>query len=422
MKVTLIVVVLIVGIQQNIFSQELTLEQVLSQAKKEGVFQVDKQVEIEALKVKIMQSKRVPLIYGEANLQRNLIVPVTPVPAVAFNPNAVAGEITPLRFATNWSAKAGLQFSFDVFNPETEGAIKEAKLAQQKALIGQTDANRSVKKVLTDLYAQVVLAQEQQLLAKKLADQYMETFSIVEARYLIGRTTEIEMNNVRKKALELDQLEQEASLVLLNKKIALLPYIDLTFSEHFSTPIASILQQENYTPSTAETEKLVIDKDLNELKISNINKLAIPKLTFNAYLGSQFYNNQFRLFDGNNWYGVSYVNLALRVPITEAYERSLNKKMLLLESHVLESKFQESSLKDSITAMQRENLLLVMKQKVSTQEQLVKLTQSNVELIRNQVNEGTQLVVELNKELESQLDQQKKLWQSQYDLLQKVIE
>lgn len=405
----------------NIFAQDVSLEEVLRNSTNQNVIQADKQVEVEKIKLKIQQSKRVPNIFGEANLQRNLIVPTTPVPAIAFNPNAADGEIMPLRFATNWTAKAGLQLSFDIFNPEIEGNIREAKLRQQKALIDQKEAKRNAENDIRNLYAQVVLAQNQYLVAKELLDNYLVTLEIMKLRYESGRISEIEMNNTLKKVYELEQLEKEAQMVLLNKKIALLPYYNVDFNANFSTSIEEVLSGTKATYSKSNTESLEIDRALNELKINNINMLAAPKLTLNGYLGSQFYNNQFRLFDTDYWFGTSYLNVALRLPITEAYERSLQKKQLKYENTILESKLLNSNSNDNIEELQRRNDIQILEDKVKNQERIVKLSDSNKAILKAQVEEGTVLVTEYNKELESYLDQMKKYWQAQYDLLQKLL-
>lgn len=404
-----------------VFAQNVSLEEVLQNSTNQEVLQADKQVEIEKIKLKIQQSKRVPNIFGEANLQRNLIVPTTPVPAIAFNPNAAAGEIMPLRFATNWTAKAGLQLAFDIFNPETEGNIREAKLRQQKALIDQKETKRNADNEIRNLYAQVVLAQNQYQVAKELLDNYLVTLDIMKLRYDAGRISEIEMNNTLKKVYELEQLEQEAQLVLLNKKIALIPYYNVDFNAFFSTPIEDVLNGTKSNLSKSNTESLEIDKALNDLKIKNINMLAAPKLTLNGYLGSQFYNNQFRIFDKDYWFGTSYVNVALRIPITEAYERSLQKKQLKYENMVLESKLLNSNSNDKIEDLQRNNDIQILEQKVKNQEKIVKLSESNKAILKAQVDEGTVLITEYNKELESYLEQMKRFWQAQYDLLQTIL-
>lgn len=54
--------------------------------------------------------------------------------------------------------------------------------------------------------------------------------------------------------------------------------------------------------------------------------------------------------------------------------------------------------------------------------EIVSLATSNVEIIKTQVEEGTKLMADLNKEIEALINQQKKLWQTQYDLLKKTID
>lgn len=404
------------------FSQELSLEEALTKSKHQTSIQADKQLEVEAIKLKIQQSKRIPLIYGEANLQRNLIVPTTPVPAIAFNPNAAPGDIMPLRFATDWSAKAGLQLSFDIFNPELEGSIKLAKLSQQKAALQQQDAYLNEKNVIRDLYAQVVLAQSQLQVAQKVTADHMTTLKILKERHDAGRLDEIQWNNALQKGMELEQLEEEAAMVLLNKKIALLPYIDLDLNTAFTTPLDQIIRNATSTNSNLDKETLLVDKELNNLKIKNLNNAAIPKLTLNGYLGTQYFNNELRLLNADYWFGISYINLALRLPITEVFERNLNKKQLLVETAILDSKLQLTKSDDEVLELQKKNDLLVLKQKVERQEQIVSLATSNVEIIKTQVEEGTKLVADLNKEIEALINQQKKLWQTQYDLLKKTID
>src|SRR5690554_5809984 len=66
---------------------------------------------------KQVELKRIPQIYGDFNLQQNLIIPSTPVPAKAFDPNAGDDELMLLRFTTKWTSNVGVNASYDLFNP-----------------------------------------------------------------------------------------------------------------------------------------------------------------------------------------------------------------------------------------------------------------------------------------------------------------
>src|SRR5690606_10869616 len=109
----------------------------------------------------IAQSQVLPVLYGDANLQNNLIIPTTPVPSIAFDPNASADAITPLRFATRWSSKAGLQLEWQIFDTSRS---KEVSIKDHELQIAQIEAEESLHQWRVDAtlaYTAVVLAHEQ---------------------------------------------------------------------------------------------------------------------------------------------------------------------------------------------------------------------------------------------------------------------
>lgn len=81
-------------------------------------YQVSKlQEQIAGKQTEVARFGKISKIYGDYDLQRNLIVPTTPVPAKAFDPSAPEGELTPLQFSTKWTSGAGINASVDLFNP-----------------------------------------------------------------------------------------------------------------------------------------------------------------------------------------------------------------------------------------------------------------------------------------------------------------
>src|SRR5690606_21887356 len=109
--------------------------------------------------------KRMPLVYGDANLQRNLIIPVTPVPANAFDPSAPEGELLPLRFTTRWTSNAGINGSFDLFNPQKKGAVQEAKIQEELTRLENATTANDVAYEAGMAYLSALIAAEQLRLA-----------------------------------------------------------------------------------------------------------------------------------------------------------------------------------------------------------------------------------------------------------------
>src|SRR5690554_5522568 len=125
----IVLIAWLIFISQHLVAQELSIDSLWSSANSyEKLIQAKSTLAAAQMDIIAEKGKRLPLIYAEGNLQRNIITPITPVPANAFDQNAAPGEILPLKFATDWSSRAGLNFSMDLFNPQTAGAIRVAEL------------------------------------------------------------------------------------------------------------------------------------------------------------------------------------------------------------------------------------------------------------------------------------------------------
>ena len=112
---------------QNIPSSlDLTLQKAKELSKQNNPLLLARDVDVQAAREAIHEArlKKLPEVFGDFNLQKNLIIPTTPVPANAFNPGAPEGEILPLKFTTKHSGNTGINASYDVFNPVKNRQIK----------------------------------------------------------------------------------------------------------------------------------------------------------------------------------------------------------------------------------------------------------------------------------------------------------
>lgn len=408
-----------VWVQSN--AQELSLSKALELANNPEYKQAELEVLNQEINVKIQKQKRLPLIYGEANIQRNLIVPVTPVPAIAFNPNAQPGEIIPLKFATDWSAKAGLQFSIDLYNSQNHLNIKQSENDSKKSKLNKIQIADDFKNLIIDLYAQVFLAQQQFEIALLNENNFKETLEIIIKRNQAGRVSDLEKNSGLQKAYELELTTDEAEMVLKNKYLQLANYLDISGFDFVSTSIDEMIEQ-NWVVTDYEIEQLQLDLISKQIEIDNNKSKSIPKLALNAYYGGQFYDNSLKLTNSENWFGNSFVNLTLRIPITENIEKSLKNKQYQFEKAITQSKIETLEREKRTLDLQKQNELLLLNQKLNTYKQLVGLAETNVEIVKAQADQGTILVSEYYKELENLFSQNQKLWQVSYDLLKKKLE
>lgn len=404
------------------WGQNLSLEKALQLGTYSKVEQAQQEIALAQIKLKIQRTKQLPLIYGEANVQRNLIVPVTPVPSIAFNPNAQAGDITPLKFATDWSAKAGLQASLDLFNPTNKINIQEVKQQVKKAELEKQITSENLKNKIITIYAQGVLAQQQLQFAMINAKAYQHTYQVILNRFKAGRVTSYEKNNAEKKNIELVYLVQDAENVLANQFVQLSEFIDISTVDSLSTSMNQMLDEVQITNSIAEEQRIELNQNYSQIQAQKNKLLYLPKLTLNAFYGSNFFNNSLDLGNTNYWYGNSYVNLTLRIPISEAYETHLKAKQIALQNQNISTQLSEANTATALKVTQKINEIVSLKNKIDMLEKALVYSEQNLKFVQDKVNGGRALVSEFSTEFDGYLQDQKKLWQAQYDLITKLIE
>ncbi len=399
-------------------AQSLSIDSLWAQARHyEKLKQANVNLQLASLKVRAEKLGRLPLIYGESNLQRNLITPSTPVPAIAFNPDAAPGDILPLKFATNWSAKAGLQFSMDLFNPQIKLRLKTAKLEGESAKLDFEQTLQDWKKQATAAYGKVVLSSKQYLEALADSTRYADILKITQERHSAGRTTLIELNKAKQEMLNRQTQLHEAFTVLEVANVELSKYADITGYQKLSSSLDEIVSKLGSRATNLELASLQIEQQKVKVQMQSLKQEAIPTLSLNAFYGSQFYNNSLSLWNNNNWFGNSYVNIGLRIPISETIDRAIKKKQLGLQNQVLSSQYREAQGLDEADSRQRMLKIAQASKVLENNRAIASLSASNVLLLQEQYKSGRMLLSELNQELSSHFKNLQRVWQAEYDYL-----
>jgi len=418
MKIKIFFLLAVLTSWSEVFSQDLSIQDALQLSRSAQVDQAQIQEQLQAVNLLSARRSRLPLIYADGNINRNLIIPVTPVPSIAFDPNALPGEVTALKFATNWTAKAGVTLSLDVFNPATQSSILESQLQVEKAQINKHLAEQDKEKKIIDIYAQARLAQQQLDNAILQLDNYSSTFSILQARYEAGRLSQIELNTSQQKLLDLQALVDEAHYVYRQKLLNFTPYLDITAFDNLSTTIDELSGINNSFLSKSQSQAL--DVQISELKYNRLRQEILPKITLNAYIGGQFFDNDFHIFDNNYWYGNSYVNLTFRLPISESFELKTKKNIYLKQLALAQSQYEESLTQERIDQLNKKANIELIDKKIAHLNKIIQLAEDNVSLVKTQVEEGRTLTSELNTQIDNLLRRQQDLWQLQYNKIQEL--
>lgn len=357
-------------------AQSLSIEQLWGELSKNNSLQ-QWQVETAIKQEELSEQKktRIPVFYIDANLQHNLIIPTTPVPAIAFDPTAPNGAIIPLKFATKWSSKVGVQMEWDIFDPKRTVTQQQKQIEINKSTIEQVRQTEQWRKDATLAYAAVVLASEQYALAVEDSIAYQKILAVVKSRYEEGREGTSEYVQAQQELERKRITLYEAWSVLVDSDLELGRYQDLDTTKVLSSNMQDIrqfiqaLQLHNY-----DLEMLKLDQQMNELQQRSLKKELLPTLKLNAYLGEQFYSNEFRLDRGSDWFGNSFVNLALRIPLSTYFTLQPSLRKNNLQQQLTSLQLEEEQLNDRIQSQQKTVKLQAAEKKLAAYQRMQVIT------------------------------------------------
>lgn len=424
MKEFISCILLLIICFQNLTAQSLSIEELWRQKDKSSSIQQKKlNVDAQIEQLNIRKSERIPIIYGDANLQRNLIIPITPVPAIAFDPNAAEGAILPLKFSTKWNSKAGLQLEWDLFNPNSKFQKEEDVLAFERAKIEELKETYNWKLNATLAYASIVLATKQYQVALEDSTLYSEINQVNLDRYNAGRGSSEE--------LILSQQELERKRIRLYESWSILQEANLELNRYYynedinflSSDMNEIINSaENQEFNKFDYELIELDQRLSNIQLRGIKRQVLPSLTFNAYYGSQFFNNELNILDKSNWYGYSYANIGLKVPISAYFTNSSSVKKALINEKIYAAQLEEIKINDDIDNKQKLSKVTFAKQKLEGLNKIFILAGRQKKEKYDAYQAGRILLSEFNKVNSDYLKAQQDVWQAEFDLLNTILE
>lgn len=291
------------------------------------------------------QTDLLPSVDLSYDLQRNLIIPVTPVPSAIFDPSAPSGAITPLRFATGWTQGAGVLASYKIFDPSTYRNVAEkrieAELRETDRMFTQLDVESQVGLAYTDC----VIAREQ--VRFTIADTLNSSniLGVVVDRSSQGRATlsdvqtaTIDRNNARSRLDEAMRVLRSAE----DKLLYTLGYTpDVTRFVMLTDSIPVLYRRFASAPDTVvrDSASLTFMKSAQQSELTETQRHYtalgfLPTVTVHGFYGANYYNNSLTFLDATSWYGNSYLQLSVRIPLTADLQRSHTLSKLAIQHDV----------------------------------------------------------------------------------------
>lgn len=308
-----------------------------------------------------LKDSRIPDVYLSGDVKRNIIIPSTPVPASMINPGADPGQLIYMKFNTDWNSGAGINFSYDIFNPQT---FRQTAEQRQLNKVNSYDLRISEKDLVADLsqaYAGCVISQTQ--LESLSADTAFYYNSMTEAAGLYKKekismaeknNAVIAYNNSKMQYLQAVRVLNESKTNLLNvmgvevndKNIE-----SLRLSEDIRTLYSKVVHQESGIDAT-DTVSGQAGRSLSLARQNEMVLLAqgrtksarlkyLPSLSVSGFYGANYYDNNLNLDDKTLWHGNSYLGISLRIPVTQAFTTGREVSRLKLQEQIEKASLQK---------------------------------------------------------------------------------
>lgn len=404
-------------------AQTLSIQQLWENANQNIIYQQN-QLKTQIVEQELLELKtnRIPIFYIDANLQRNLIIPTTPVPAIAFDPSAQEGAIIPLKFATKWSSKAGVQVEWNIFDAKRKVEEQQKALEIQKSQLDQQLSLQTWKNDATLAYASIVLATEQYKLTQEDTKLYEEIVSITKERYDAGREPSANYITAQQE-LERHQIQlYESWSVLQEADQELRKYSNLDTTQYLTSNFEDIIQNlQNWDKTNYDIKTLEVDKSISELQLASVKRQLLPNLSFNGYLGEQYFSNELKLARTEEWFGNSFVNLALRIPLSGYFTTQSTVKKIALNRDLIDKQIQDITRNEEIENNQNNLKIVAVEKKIDSFKKIEALALQNKNEQQEAYKAGRILLTVYSDALKGYHKAKQDVWQAQYDLLKLLL-
>lgn len=284
---------------------------------------------------KLAQTKLdyLPDVYATSDLRRNIIIPTTPIPAFMIDPSASDDELMYMRFNTPWSSGAGLNVTFDLFNPATAGKKSEQ---EKQLLISRIDTQISendLRAEVSQAYIDCVIAQSQ---LESLAADTLYFFRLMqetEKLYQLGKTATTERNLAEINHNDARSRYFQAKNILYDSKINLLNKLGVS-TDDFSVDLLNLTDDiESLYLKMVDKKPVSLNQSLSQSRLSEELSLSqlrtrhtklqyLPTLSLTGYYGANYFGKDLQLTNSDKWFGNSFLALSLRIPITQSFSTS----------------------------------------------------------------------------------------------------
>jgi len=312
-----------------------------------------------------------PQISSEINYQNFLEMPVSLVPSDFFG--GKPGEFSELTFGTEQNMIGSLKVEQLIFDGSYLVGLQATKvyLALSQNLFEKT--NLEVKKLITNLYSNALLARYNILFLEKNRASLEDNFQEIHQLFKNGFEEEASVEQIQLSLAQTNSRLKYAKNLLKIQENMLKFVIGFPIESHLklSDELDNIFNEDLYFKALPDTYNIDNNIDIRiadnsvkseALKLKLEKSKALPRV--NAFINRTYSgnSNEFTFTDSDQkWYGSSLLGLNLKIPIFSSLGRNANtqKAKISLDQAITQLEETQSKIKIEVNAALNEYQLSI---------------------------------------------------------------
>lgn len=321
------------GVASGQQSPAISLKESIEYALENNALVKNAQLAIAASKATVGETtaQGLPQISGNVDINKSLIVPSQPFPAIFFDPEAKEGEFIPVQFSPEYSGNLGVTVNQMIFNGSYFVGLQAAKTYRQLAEFDKIKTELDVIENVKKAYYSVLVSQEREALVQanlsRLDTLLKETRVMFETGFsekIDVSRIQVQHNNVK---TELDRAKSatEISLDLLKLQMGMDVRQPLVLAESIAE-LEVVVEADPLANESGmrriELDQLQTNLDLARLDLKNNTAQYLPRIDASLSYTRMGFGGSLKEIFNSEWYPGSILGVSLEIPIFDGLAKS----------------------------------------------------------------------------------------------------
>lgn len=376
----------------GVFAQSensFTLKQAQEYALKNNYQRVSAEKDVLIAKKKVMETTGIglPRVDAEAQFQNFLELPVSLVPASAFNPAAPKDQFAELKFGTDYNTTAKITATQLLFDGSYIVGLQASRTYKSFAEKSLEKTELMVKEEVAQAYYLGLVAEENTKILQEISASTEKLFQETQKIYQEGFMEEqnvdqlkLTLNNINNSLTEA-QRQKEIALNFLKFQMGMELATKIDLTDNIDVLLTAVnsedaLSKEFKAENHIENQIIKVNENLMKLNLRKEKFLFAPQVA--AFFNHQQQNmsNKFEVFSGGTWYPSTLWGISIKLPIISGgmrlakmgqarldYEKAMNTSKQVEQSLILKAQQAKSTYTSSysIYLNQKDGLKLAEK-------------------------------------------------------------